>query len=188
MIKLVFIFAMLLSMVAAASSGHGDVHHEGLPKVFFYQILNLGGLLVILFFVMRKKVAAALAEKKATFLEKQSSAARAKADALAKKNEIQARLSTLLTQAEQSRVNAKTEAEALRLKMMKDAEETEARLVKEAQKAESSERMKAQVKLREKLVSEAMSTAREDIKKSLGQKDLEKLQTDFVERIQAVSK
>lgn len=189
MVKLVLIFAMLLSMVAAASGGdHHGAPHEGIPAVFYYQILNFSALLILIYFLVRKKVAHALLTKKADFLEKQSHAARAKAEALSKKNEIQARLATLLSQSEQSRVNAKTEAELLRAKLISDAQETEARLIKEASKAEATERLKAQVRLRDKLITESIASARENVKKSLATQDLERLQIDFVEKIQAVTK
>lgn len=187
MTRLIFIFAMLLSMVVAASGAehgaHSAGHSQGIPAVFYYQIGNLSVLLVILFFLLRKKISGSIVEKKAQFLEKQSSAERARLTALTRKNEMQLRLEKLVSTAEVSRIQAKAEAEAYRQRLQAETSQTEARLQSEALKTESNERARAQSRLRDMLVSKSIQSAREMIKSGLDEKQLRKLQTDFVDKI-----
>lgn len=184
------LFTLIYLMQVAAKASEHAAAHEGfhLPHGFHWVVFNFAVFALLIYFFARKPVKEYFRNQKEDFLNRQREAAAAIEAAQAKKMDIQNRLTHLVQSADQSIETAKKEAALLKERILADAREVEERLQRETKVAETNERNKAQARLKDMLLSESVNSARETLKKELKEADLKRLQTEFVEKIQVVTR
>ncbi len=173
----------LTSSAWAAPAAHG----EGIPSIFYFQIINFilfAG--IIVFIIKKKKLNESFAAKKQAFLDSMNQATRVREAAEARKRELESRLKTLVATADQSRQKARQDADALKASLIQQGEEMAKKLKTDVKKSVEIEVAKAEIHLREELLDAAISGAREQIKAALAGSDQKQLQQEFVEKIQVV--
>lgn len=178
-----FTFFMPVFAFAAGAEGHHDV----IPwKAIGAQALNLGVLLAFLGYKLRHTVRDHFKTRQQTYKELIGKAEAAKETAESNKKAISERLARLESQADSSLKQAKADAEELKQKILKEAEQISLELEREAQRSVDFEIMRAKAQLRKELLAEALDLARENMKKTVGAKEQQRLQSEFVEKIQVV--
>lgn len=183
------ILILVLSEVTLANeAAHGEhgAHSNEIPSVIIWQVINLGILFAIIykytkqpiidFFTSRQKEYLAQAEKSQALFK----------DAEKEYLDIQHRLEALNSSSEDSINKAKQEALELKNQMIKDAEELAAKIKDEAKQAAKIESQKVYQKLHDKIVSEAITAAKNVLTRDIGAQDHQKLQSDFNKNIEAV--
>lgn len=179
-----FALTLLASGAAhAASGGHGD---GGIPAAVYWQALNFVLFAALLWFLLRKKVPAYFKERAANFNMALAKAEKARLEAEAQKREIEQRLKTLQASADQSVAQAKAEAEELRKKILREAEELSVRMKEDARRTAEIELQRAKTELREEVLAQAVTAAKQILSEKIAETDQKRLQSEFVEKIQVV--
>ncbi len=184
---------LFLSTIAqAAEEAHhaaGGEHHEAIPfKLIIYQTINVVAMLIGLVIVLKKPLQTYFKEKKATFLSAAQKAEAARKTAEEERMKIQTRLEKLESTADESVSRARAEAADMKKQMLADAEEMSKRIRDEAAAAAKLEVDRAKVQLRESLIKEALEVSRQNLSSKVTAEDHKRLQTDFIQNIQAVQK
>lgn len=188
MIKLMLVLFTLLfsSVLLAAPAGGAHGADGGIPTIVFHQALNFVLFFLLLYVLLRKKVGEVFRGRSADFHSALTKAQAAKRDAEARRQEIQDRLNKLESTAADSLQTARAEAEALRKKILADAEELTQNLRTEAQKTTHFEIERAKAELREELLTQSLLAAKKVLAENTSEADQKRLQTEFVDKIQAV--
>jgi F-type H+-transporting ATPase subunit b len=184
---------LFLSYVAqAVEEAHhaaGGEHHEAIPvKLITYQAINVGAMLIGLAIVLKKPLQNYFKEKKATFLSAAQKAEAARKTAETERMQIQTRLEKLESTADESVSRARAEAADMKKQLISEAEAMSKRIRDEAAAAAKMEVDRAKVQLREALIKEALEVSRQNLSSKVTADDHKRLQTDFIQNIQAVQK
>ena len=102
--------------------------------------------------------------------------------------QIQTRLSKLESTADESISRARAEAADMKRQMVADAEALSKRLREEAASAAKLEVERAKNELRETLIHESLEAARTQLSSKVTAEDHKRLQSDFIQNIQAGQK
>ena len=184
-----FVVSLLMPLSAWAASGaHGDAHHEvHIPwSSLGVQAFNVFVLLAVLIYLMRKAAVAHFANRATEYNDLVQRAEKAKLEAERGHREIKERLDKLESGAEPSLVQARREADELKTKMIAEARTVAERMKTEAQRTIATEVEKAKAELRHELLQSALATSHEVLKSSLSSSEQQKLQNEFVSKIQVV--
>lgn len=180
--KNLFVLSLIFlsSLALASDGGHGAAHHEtGIPKVVFYQFLNLGVLLVALIYFTKDKVAGIFQQRRADFDALLNESQKHLNEAEGKKNDITGRLTKLKQTAAQDLVNAKLESEKEHAHKMSEAQETILKINKDVEGHITAEAQKNFEKLR----IEHFGAAKEMAEKNLQTKSVNTIRNSFSERM-----
>lgn len=184
-------FAFLLVMgasIAFAAGGHGE--HGGevhVPKVVLYQLINVLILFGGLFYFLKNVVIKFYADRKANYLSAAQKSQAAREEAEKQFVEVKNKLDKLEATTDESISRAKAEAVDMKNDLIKEAQEVAARIKKEAEQTAKIEIQKAQTQLREQLLKDSIEAAKAVLSKDIGSADHQKLQSEFVNKVQAVN-
>ncbi len=171
----------------AESGGHGESHGDGgIPKVVFWQLLNFAIFVGLLFFLLRKNVISHFQKRREDFLSAVTKAQKIRHEAEERHSEIQTRLNRLKQEEGQNRQRAHEEAESYKRHLLQEATNIAKGVEEESSRMVQVEKAKALAKVREELIQESMKQAREKLSKSLENQDQDRLQSEFIEKIQVV--
>ena len=188
-VLLVPFLSLLISFVAVAAeetAGSHEAQAEGMPFSVVYQAANLLIYLAILFYFLRHPVKNYFRKKEENFREALVKADRAKHDAEVKKREVLNRLATLEETSEQSLREAKLEAEALKNKIIAEAHDLSLKMKEDARRTADFEIQRAKNELREELLTQSVAVAQKILNDKIVETDQQRLQTEFVDKIQVV--
>lgn len=182
---LFFILLFLpLTVMAAPGAGHG----EGIPwKMIGVQAFNFFFLIGVLVFVLRKTVASHFQERRRVYQELVSKAEVAKQEAEKNHREITERLNALKSTSKENADKAKADALELKQRLLTEAKEISAKLKLDAEKTTEIEIQKAKNEIRNFVLNEALKSAEEKLSKQTDSADHGRLQSEFIEKIQAVN-
>lgn len=186
-------FAFLLVLgtsVAFAAGGHGEHHAEGpveVPKVVLYQLINVIILFGGLTYFLKGMIVKFYAERKSGYLAAAQKSQAAREAAEKHFVDIKHKLDQLEASQDDSIARAKAEANDMRQSLIKDAQDAAARIKNEAEQTAKIEIQKAQTHLREQLLKDSLDAAKAVLSKDIGSVDHQKLQSEFVNKVQAVN-
>lgn len=179
---------LLLVASEAALAASGGEHHGGVPwRDIFWQVINLGILLVALFYLLRKPTVSFFKNRQTNFLSAAQKSQAARAEAEKQYLEIKQRLDRLEGNREEDLARAQAEAADLRKQMIKEAHDVAARVKAEAETTMNIELQRAKHELQQAFVREAVAVARDVMTKDLSAQDQQRLQGDFSKNLQAVN-
>jgi F-type H+-transporting ATPase subunit b len=167
-------------------AGHAE-HDEYAPEWDKLGIgaVNLAIFLVILFFLARKPFAAALSGRATSIRSGLDEAARMQAEAKARFDSVEQRLSALDNELEAMRVEAREDAEREADTLRQRAQVEAARIKETAERAIREEAGRARSEIRHEAVQLAVALARETISRSMTQEDQERLAREFLAAVDA---
>ncbi|GIL17174.1 MAG: hypothetical protein BroJett040_09250 [Oligoflexia bacterium] len=181
---LLLLAALAQASDAAHGGGHGlDAHAI---KTIIYQIINVSIMIGGLFYIMKKPVKDFFKGRREAYLHAAGRAQAARAKAEEEHLDIKVKLTKLESTADESISRAKAEAADLRSSIMAEAEELSKRIRKEAEAAAQLEIEKAKTHLREDMIREAAKLAAHNMQSSVTSEDHKRLQSEFINNIQAV--
>lgn len=179
-----FLFTCLA--MASSEAGHGVDHESGVPKVVYFQAINV---LIILFaavFYGRKPVFSYFQSKKAKFIEDQDRAQSFYKRAEQEFNEVKTRLDKLKVTREDALAKAKADALDLQKKLVNDGEALAKKTKDEAFLTSKMEVERAKQYLKAKLIADAFELSKRDLSAKATSADQKKLQEDFISKVQVV--
>jgi len=177
--------ALLLFVSSEAVAGGGGGH--GVPwGDIFKHAFNLAILVGVIVYFTRKPFATFLQERSELIRKSIEDAATARAEAMKKLEEMDARMATLSDELAKlsSRIESESIAEAAALRDMAEAEI--ARIRAQAQFSSEQELKKARIELRQEASVLASEAAQELVRKSLSAQDQERLVQENIEKIERV--
>lgn len=176
----------LFSLAALAAGGGHDIH-EIPQKLIWLQVLNFGVFVALLVYLLRTKVKGYFASRKEDFTAALRKAEQAKEQAESQRRLIKERLQKLESTASETIERARREAEELRANILREAEELSTKIREEAERATKYEVERAKEELRQEILRSAVNSAREVISSNIGGSDQERLNIEFVDKIQVVT-
>lgn len=175
---------MLLPAVSFAASGGG--HHEGIPTVVIYQVINVAILFAGIFYFTKDGAIQFFAERRSGYVSAAKKSAIARDEAEKQFLDIKNKITHLVETEADALAKAKAHAEEIRAQILAESNEVSARIKTEAALTAQLETKKAQRELREQLLKDSVETARMVLTKDIGGGDHQKLQADFVKSIEVV--
>ncbi|MCB9027182.1 MAG: ATP synthase F0 subunit B [Bdellovibrionaceae bacterium] len=170
--------------LAASNSHHGP---EGIPyKIIITQTINIALALGILIYFTRKKVADHFQVRHEGYHAEVRKAEEAKDAAEKKKREISERLKKLQDTQSNTINQARAEAEEMKRKIIDDAKMAAKKLAEDAKRTYEYEYQKAIELLRKELLSSSIQMAEEKMKDEIDGKVLQRMRSEFVEKIRVV--
>jgi F-type H+-transporting ATPase subunit b len=177
----------ILAQAASAAGGAGGDHGHAIPwTTIGWQAFNVILLFGVLTYFMKKAVVAHFKGRQSTYLEMVNKAESARQEAERNRTDLNNKLNELERSTQASLSKARAEAEALRQKIVLEADEMSKRLKSETDKAIHLEMEKAKEQLRLEILAEATEAAREKLKSNMNGPEQKRLQSEFVDKIQAV--
>lgn len=175
--------AVLLNSFGNAADGH---HAEGgLPTVVILQAINFllyAGLVV---YFARGPISNYFKNRQANFYSAMKRADAARAEAQAKRSEIQTRLAKLEATRDESIQKARNEAAQLRDQIVNEAKALSEKLRGDAERTAMIEVERAKLSLREDLLNQSVQMAQRILTDKMQDQDQKRLQEEFVTKIQA---
>lgn len=176
--------AIVASSFGNASEAHGGAHEAGLPTAVILQFINFGLYVGLVVYFGRKPIVDYFKNRQAGFYSALKRADAARAEAQAKRADIQARLTKLETSRDESLQNARREAAALRAQIVNEAKALSERLRLDAERTADVEVARAKQTLRDDLLNQSMQMAERILRDKMQEQDQKRLQDEFVEKIQ----
>lgn len=187
--KLVLALTILLPLMAFAAE-HGESHEAVLDehaiKTIIYQCINIAILVGGLIYFLKDTVRAFFKEKREVYLAAAEKAQAARRQAEEEHMHIKVQLTKLESTAEETISRARAEAADMRNQMVAEAQAMSKRIREDAEMASRLEVEKARASLRAEMIKEAGRQAEQAIKKEVSSDDHRRLQTDFIQNIEAV--
>lgn len=178
------LFVNIFSSVVLASSG--EHHEDGVPRVVFYQAINVFIIFGSIVYFGRTKIVAFFNSRKNQFLQAQEKAQLSLRKAELEYTEVKSSLDKLkLTRAE-SISKAKTDANDMRTQMIQEAHSLVTKIKAEAQVTAKLELERAKSQLKEQIIKEAFELSKRDLSSKATFDDQRKLQEDFISKVQVV--
>ncbi len=183
-------FLLVLGTSATfAAGGHGE-HESGpieVPRVVLYQAINVAILFGGIFYILRGTVVKFYSSRKTGYLAAAQKSQAAREAAEKQFVDIKHKLDQLEASQDDSLARAKAEANDMKLSLIKEAQEQAARIKNEAEQTAKIEIQKAHTHLREQLLKDSLAAAKAVLSKDIGSADHQKLQSEFVNKVQAVN-
>ena len=179
----IFLLALvtLYSSLGLAAAGGGTS-----MSTMIAQGVNLSAALGILIYFTRKPLAAYFHNRSQSFYAEAKRAEQSKKEAEQAKQEIFSKLQKLENESEKELARAHGDAEELKQKMMSEARLNSEKMIAGAQEQSVLERGQAVFLLREELLQKSHAQAAQKMKTEIDGKDLRRLKTEFVDKIQVV--
>jgi F-type H+-transporting ATPase subunit b len=188
MLKLILTVAayfISFKALASAESGHGEGHGE-IPKVVYYQAINVGIIFIAGYCFGKQKIADFFHQKRQLFVDAQQKANKALDLAKHEHHDVKTRLDKLKHNRVDTISRANADANDLRKQIIADAELMAKKLKLEAEQASQIEIHRVKNELRDQLVREAFELSRKDINTKATAADQKRLQQDFINKVQVV--
>lgn len=183
---LLILVTLLISVLANAATGHGD---EGVPvALVWHQTFNVVLMLAGLIWFLRTPLRNHFKERRELFTAAAAKADEARRMANEEKSHIEAKLAKLEATAAESITRARAEAVDYRNALIKEANELAARIKADAEAAAQNEVQRAKNEIRREIITESLKATRAHLASQVSGEDHERLQTRFVEQLQAVQK
>lgn len=173
-----------LAYSATDAGHHGDEH--GVPRVVFYQAINVLIIFISGIYLGRQKVIGFFDAKRVEFLQDQDKAQSTLRQAELEHQEVKARLDKLKLTKSESISKARSDANDMRAQMIQDATTLAAKIKSEAQMSAKIEVERAKFQLKEQAVREAFELSKRDLTSKATSDDQRKLQEDFISKVQVV--
>ncbi|MDZ4082686.1 MAG: ATP synthase F0 subunit B [Bdellovibrionales bacterium] len=175
-------------LITHLGNAAGDAGHEGgIPMVLWLQVINFVLYMGLVVYLAKKPIQEMFQGRYDGFFSALKKAEAAKAEAEAKRKEIQDRLTKLETTREESIQKAREEAAALRNQIVEEAKSLSSKLKADAEKTAIIEIERAKTELREDLLAQSVVMAKRILTDKMQEQDQKRLQTEFVDKIGAVS-
>jgi F0F1-type ATP synthase membrane subunit b/b' len=185
--KLLILLSLMLGARAFGAEGHeGAEEAVHVPLVVLYQAINVTLVVGLLYGLTRKKVRTYFSARLETHEEAKRTAERAFTEAQEKHAEVSKKLSSLQADEAATIKKAQEEAKLLKSKLIMEAEQLAANIVSDSKKTAHYEFEKAKQELKKEAFDQALKLAKENIEKTMTEKDQKNLQTQFVENIGTV--
>lgn len=183
--------ALLPALAFAQEHGGGEAHGggehaAGLPTVVYLQAINFVIYAGLLVYFLRTPVREYFSGRGAAFNAALTKAATAKAEAEARKQDVQNKIRDLEKNAASDLAQAKTDAAALEARILKEAEELSVNLRTEANRTASFEIERAKNELREELLQQSLAFSQRLLKDKIAEGDQKRLQGEFVDKVHQV--
>lgn len=181
------LFTLVLPSIAFAASGGGehDLHH--IPwDALKPQFLNFGAVVILIVWFGRKKIAQHFSQRHAEYTDLVTRAEKAKDAAESHKRKISERLNKLEKTSTDSMAKAKAEAADLKNHIIKDAQKLAEKLEKESGRSALFELERAKNDIRNEMIQVAITAAKKALAEEVDDGKQQRLQTEFVEKIQVV--
>jgi F-type H+-transporting ATPase subunit b len=176
------LIVLLFSLNTLASGGESSIPW-GFIKI---QAFNFVLLFVILAYFLKDKVKNHFIEKSENYYKHVKEAEAAKVKAEAEKQDLIDRLKILNQTEEKSLKNAELDAKLFVSKKEKEAEVLSKRLREEAEKSVSTEVNRLEKNLKQKILLNSIEKSKQALSQKMQKEDLERLQVEFVNKIQVV--
>lgn len=177
---------MLLASHFGKAAGAAD-HGDGLPTVFWLQVVNFVIYMGAIIYFARGPIREMFKGRYEGFFSAVKRAEAAKAEAEAKRREIQERLARLEATRDESIQKARSEAAELRNQIVEEAKTLSAKLKADAERTAQIEVERAKFELREELLSQSVQMSKRILADKMQEQDQKRLQSEFVDKIQVVS-
>lgn len=176
------------TVMASEAHGHGGGLDEHTIKTIIYQAINVALIIVGLTYFLKNSVRTFFKSRQSDFvaLAEKSQATRKAAEL--EHQEIKHRLAKLEDGAGESISRARAEAVDLKKSIVAEGELLAKRIRDEAQSAAKLEVERAKQELRQDLIAEAFLNARSQIQTKVSSEDHRRLQSEFINNIQAVQR
>lgn len=185
--SLVNIMILLMpAVVMAAGGGHG--HDEGIPKVTIYQLINVVILVGGIIYFTKDGIIQFFSGRKAAYLEAAQKSAFAREQAEKEFVDLKNKIANIDATRADALKKAQEHADEVRKQILAESHEVSKRIRDEAELTAKLEVQRAQKELREQLLKDSLTAARTVLTKDLGANDQQKLQTDFINNIEVVSR
>ncbi|MEQ1876541.1 MAG: ATP synthase F0 subunit B [Bdellovibrionia bacterium] len=164
------------------------MNHEagGIPQVVIYQAINFTLFAILLYVLLKNKVVTHFADRRKEYLAAVTKFEHAKAEAEKKTAELRVRMQSLESSATDSVQQAKSEAAQLQSKIVSEAQAASQKMQQEAKRTVDAEVARAIRDLREEVLRQATEAARQVMQQQIKEGDQQRLQKEFVEKIQVV--
>lgn len=175
--------AVLLNSFGNASDGH---HAEGgLPTVVILQAINFFIYAGLIVYFGRGPISNYFKNRQAGFYTALKRADAARAEAQAKRSDIQTRLAKLEATRDESIQKAREEAAQLRQQIVNEAKALSEKLRGDAERTATIEIERAKLSLREDLLNQSIQMAQRILSDKMQDQDQKRLQEEFVAKIQS---
>lgn len=167
------------------NTASADAHEGGIPMVLWLQVINFTLYIGLIVYLAKKPLQEMFKGRYDGFFSALKKAEAAKAEAEAKRKDIQDRLTKLETSREESIKNAREEAAALRTQIVEEAKALSSKLKADAEKTALIEIERAKTELREDLLSQSVIMAKRILADKMQEPDQKRLQGEFVDKIKS---
>lgn len=166
----------------AAADGHASA---GIPTVVWLQFINFFLYVGLIVYFARTPIANYFKNRQAGFYSALKKADAARAEAQAKRADIQTRLSKLEASRDESIQRARKEAAELREQIVGEAKALSAKLRADSEATANIEITRAKTELREDLLNQSVALAQRILTDKMQDQDQKRLQDEFVAKIQS---
>lgn len=181
--KRVVLTLFLLTFSTSVWASGGEEIPYGL---IFKQLFNLALLIVLLYFLLKNKVKEHFKGKHQSYNEFLVRAEKAKMEAENSHKEILKKINELEENKQATIKKAHSEAADLKRRTLEEARKLSEKLEHDARVTTENEIERAKEALREEMLERAVESARKALSENVKTEDLQRLQTQFVEKIQVV--
>ena len=183
--KLIGILIFFIATAAFASSA-GEGHTEGVPRVVFWQFVNLVILFGIVYYYFGQKIKDAFKAREASFLSDFEKSKSIQQEAEKRLLDIKHKIRNLEDNEAATLARAQAEAADMRNQLILEAKQFVSKIKREAESAAQIEMQNAKRELHDEVVKAAVFQAHEILKKDVGQADQQRLQEQFSKQIEGV--
>jgi F-type H+-transporting ATPase subunit b len=182
---LVILLAIGTVTAMAATEEHGEPASKGWVATDTYRVMNFSVLAIALFLIIRKPAAQALNGRIKGIKEQLEELEEKKKEAEAELAKYQEKISALEQEADQIVEEYIKQGKEAKVKILVEAENAAFKLEEQARKNIDHEFDKVKMKLKEDVLTKALASAEEIIKKKIKDKDQDRLIDDYLKKVVA---
>lgn len=189
MSRALVVFAVVfLSAIFVFAAGGGDGGHDHIPwgSLIIPQLVNFSIVAAGLIYLLRNPLRTYFQDRAKSFEQLKQKAEAAKAEAERKNSEIRAQLTALDSTSDRSLEEAKVDSRKLHDQIVAEAAAQAAKTDEETSRMVRHELDRAVVALRTELVTNSVRFAESKIKEKVTPASQDKLNNEFLEKVQAV--
>lgn len=177
---------LLMIFVGSIAYAEGGHHSEGVPKVVYWQALNLVILFSVLIYFVSGTIKKLFNDRYEMFLESAKKSKLAEEKAQRELIDIKHKIDMLSSGREESLARARAEAADHKNNLIQEAKSTASRIRKEGQEMAQLEAQRAFFNLKQSAVQESINQSRKVLTTDIGAQDHQKLQNEFSKNIAGV--
>jgi F-type H+-transporting ATPase subunit b len=182
----VFTVVFLSAIFVFAAGGEGGHGHIPWGNLIIPQLVNFSIVMGGLIFLLKTPLRNYFHDRAKSFEQLKQKAEAAKAEAERKNSEVRAQLTTLDTTSDKSLEEAKVESQKLRKQIVDEASVQATRIEEESSRMVQHELDRAVAALRTELVTNSVRFAESKIKEKVTPASQDKLNKEFLDKVQAV--
>ena len=178
--KITILNILLLGIYAQAAGG------EGVPvSLVVYQAINIAILLTLVMILVRPKVKTYFLSRKDAYEVELKKAELARIEAEKQMAEISNKIANIEKNSQAELSKAQSEANQFKAGLIKEAEESAKKILEEASRLASFEVEKAKAEIKREILDSALKAAQQAVQAKMDNKDHQKLQASFIEKVGA---